>query len=831
ADKLPAKVLFKAALAARRAGDSATAEKWWKKMADKAGRGDLVFGARKVTLDQVRTEFEKAVALTTSGQNDWWLFHGNPARNAQGVGGIAYLEPRWRYDMVPVDNLGADQREKADADKKIREYVTAAIASLEGKPVLPAFFPVAANGKLLIRTYDGVHALSLRAQETAEGPRQAGDLCWVSTSDGGLYSMIAKPDRRDTLRQWYEQNYHQGQGLTGVFFENSTVGTLSHDGQRVYIIDDLAVPPHPSMTQMNFGGHISYGAFADQVNYNALRAIDIDSGKLLWSIGRVNRTPTKDKDDPAKEKIAGMEFTDTFFLGPPLPLAGKLYVLVEKSTELRLVCLDPGKLVDYQYTDDQGQNRPDQCPELVWQQSLGTANYPLPRDSLRRMQAAHLAYADGVLVCPTNAGVIVGVDLLSHSLVWAHSYRDPAQQPVNDEMQMFPGRFRGGRFITGNGLPLSADRWRPSTPIIQNGKVVFTAFDGDGGALHCLNLRDGRLLWHQKREDDDLYLAGIFGPRVLVVGKSHVRALNLDDGKELWKLPTGMPSGQGVASENIYYLPLACAADDAERKPAVLAINLATGKPLGPPAKSRKKEAVGNLLFVDGELISQTALVVTAFPELKRMLAEIDRRLKSNPTDPVGLTERGELYLDKGDLKAAVEDLRTALVNKPPDNVRDKARDKLHEGLTDLLQSDFGYAEKYLPEYRDLCRIDIPADADPATKQRRADERLRREANYLSLLGRGREQQGRLLDAFAAYEEFGALTGNKELVSVVDEPNTKSRPDVWSRGRIKGMLDRANAEQRKLLEGAIQKKWDAVRTAGDLDGVRRFVSVFGTHFK
>ena len=40
------------------------------------------------------------------------------------------------------------------------------------------------------------------------------------------------------------------------------------------------------------------------------------------------------------------------------------------------------------------------------------------------MQAAHLAYADGILVCPTNAGVVLGVDLLSHSLVWAHSYRD-----------------------------------------------------------------------------------------------------------------------------------------------------------------------------------------------------------------------------------------------------------------------------------------------------------------------------------------------------------------------------------------------------------------------
>jgi outer membrane protein assembly factor BamB len=832
AEKLSAKVLFKAALAARRAGDAATAEKFWKKMSDKAGRGELVFGTRKVTLDQVRNEFDKAVAASQGGLSDWPLFHGNPARNAQGVGGVAYLEPRWKFETAPLEVTSPDDRERADVNKIVHEYVEKANASLAGKPILPAFFPVSANGKLLIRTYRGVQAIALRAEETAEGTAPAGRELWESTADGGLYSMVAKPDRREALRQWYEQAYHQ-MGPAGVVFENSTVGTLSHDGQRVYVIDDLAVPPHPNMMQNNMA-HTGYQAFSELVQYNALRAIDIDSGKLLWSIGRFNKNGTKEKEDGKEKPIAGQEFVDTFFLGPPLALAGKLYVLVEKSTEFRLVCLDPGKLVDYQYVDDKGQPQPDQCPEVVWQQSLGTANYPLPKDSLRRMQAAHLAYADGVLVCPTNAGVILGVDLLSHSLVWAHSYRDQANQPVADEMQNF--RFRrglivGGQFVQGGGAPLSTDRWRPSAPVIQNGKVVFTAFDGDGGALHCLNLRDGRLLWHHKREDDDLYLGGVFGGRVVIVGRSRVRALNLVDGKDLWKLNTGMPSGQGTAGEDVYYLPLAAAADDQEKKPAVLAINLVTGKPIGPPAKSRKKEAIGNLLFVDGELVSQTALGVAAFPELKRMLAEIDRRLKENPTDPVGLTERGELYLDKGDLKAAVVDLRTALGNTPRPDTRDKARIKLYEALTDLLKVDFPAGERYLSEYRDLCRVDVPADADPAAKKRLADELVHREVNYLSLLGRGREQQGRLLDAFAAYEQFGALIGNKELVSTVDDPNTKSRPDVWSRGRINGMLDRADPEQRKLLEAAIEKRWDTVRGGTDLEALRRFISIFGTNLK
>jgi outer membrane protein assembly factor BamB/tetratricopeptide (TPR) repeat protein len=831
AAKLPTKVLFKAALAYRRMGDLANSDKVWKMMADKAGRGDLAFGSRKVTLDQVRAEFERAATqIAQAGQSDWWLFRGNPARNAQGVGGTAYLEPRWQYDMAPVDDFATDQQEQNQANRDIRKDIQKAFMGLEGKPILPAFFPISANGKLLVRTYDGVHAVSIRGEETADGRKKPGEMLWIQQDKDGLHALIANPEKRLTLQGWSEFYLNQSMGPVGVFFENSTIGTLAHDGKNVYFVDDLAVPPHPSLIQQaNFGNPTNYGKLNDDVQFSRLKAVNLEDGKLQWTIGDHRKHLGKEKDDAAKDVVAGLEFMDSYFLGPPLPLGGKLYVLVEKNTELRLLCLNPSRLVTFQNPNEE--DREEQCPELVWQQSLGTANLPVPRDSLRRMQASHLAYADGILVCPTNAGVIVGVDLLSHSLVWAHSYRDGVQQPGQDEMMNFR---RGGMFIRGGivqmgGGALTPDRWRPSAPIIQAGKVVFTAYDG--GELHCLNLRDGRLLWHVKREDDDLYLAGVFGSRVVLVGKGYARAVNLDDGKPLWKQPTGMPSGQGAASGDIYYLPLAWAADDAERKPAVLAINVSTGKPVAPPAKSRKKEPLGNLVFVDGELISQTALTVAAFPELKRMLAEIDHRLKENPTDPVGLTERGELYLDKGDLKGAVNDFRTALANKPSADVLGKAKTKLHEALTDLLQTDFPAAEKYLDEYHDLCRLPAPADADANTRLRLAEERLRREVNYLSLLGRGREQQGRLLDAFAAYEEFGTLTGNKELVSVVDEPNTKSRPDVWSRGRIKGMLDKASSDQRKLLDDAIEKKWAAIRSGGDLDAVRRFVSVFGTHSK
>src|SRR5205814_980908 len=151
-------------LAFRRAGDLEHADQVWRKMADKAGRGELTFGRQKVTVDQLRREFERAVTLyAQAGQNDWWVYRGNPARNAQGVGSTAYLEPRWQASLMSLDDTNPSaSREQVDATQYLRKLLDVAKTRLEGKPILPTFFPVAANGKLIFRAYDGVYAVSLK---------------------------------------------------------------------------------------------------------------------------------------------------------------------------------------------------------------------------------------------------------------------------------------------------------------------------------------------------------------------------------------------------------------------------------------------------------------------------------------------------------------------------------------------------------------------------------------------------------------------------------------------------------------------------------------------
>src|SRR5205823_8349574 len=95
-------------------------------------------------------------------------------------------------------------------------------------------------------------------------------------------------DYASSVEQWL-QSYEERS--THALFENSVVGTLSTDGQRVYAVDDLALPPYPS--NMPRGGRNQAlpdfpeytGGLAEAVESSRLLALDGASGELLWTAG------------------------------------------------------------------------------------------------------------------------------------------------------------------------------------------------------------------------------------------------------------------------------------------------------------------------------------------------------------------------------------------------------------------------------------------------------------------------------------------------------------------------------------------------------------------
>jgi outer membrane protein assembly factor BamB len=796
ADQLTPLALFKATLAFRRAGDDANrklAQETWKKLEAKIKREGLRVNDETVDPAQLQQELDRASALiAASSPFDWTMFRGNSTRTAKGRGSAPFLASKWQKSNLEHENLHTPARQVIQSSLEQQKYQP-------GATPLPAFFPIAAGGKVIYRSYVGIHAVDV----------QTGELAWESMTTAGLEALMHDFNKKQDVSTWLAQ-YKQA-GSQNILFENSMVGTLSTDNSRIYAVDDLAVPPHPGNQQFQpwggMPGQGMTGQLREVAERSRLVAIDLESGKLLWERG-------DPQHDDNKLQTAG-----AYFLGPPLPLGGKLFVLAEKNAELQLLCLEPTK------------------GEVIWTQTLATARDRLMLDVSRRLQAVHLAYDEGILVCPTNAGAVLGVDLLSRSLVWAYPYREKTPEPAQDDrarrvirngvvIQRFGGM--GGADWYTNLQKMPGD-WKMTAPIIAEGKVVFTA--PDGAAIHCLNLRDGDAVWREPRRDD-VYLAGIFDGKVLLVGKHTCRALHLSNGKEAWKpvdLGTATaqvrPSGQGVASGSFYYLPL-----KNGDKGEVCKINIETGKVEGrSPAPGT--EVPGNLLFYEGNVISQTETTVTAYPQVEFQVAQIDQHLRDKPNDPVWLTERGKLHLFKGDLALAVADLHSALNHQPPAELVPTIRSRLYSTLTELLRDKFKEGQQYLAEYKELCGVPIPDKASPEERQKLAQEERQRLAGFYGLVAKGYEDEGRVVDAFQAYLDLGALAKNheNELVSIINAP-IQVKPEVWAQGKIAALIARLNPAQLKPLEEEIGRRWQAVLVSKDLKEERQFVAAYGELF-
>jgi outer membrane protein assembly factor BamB len=559
-DPKPA-ALYEAAVAFRKVGDSANAELAWKRLKDKLGKDGLLIEGRRLTARQVKQELDRVTSLTSSNASDWLLFQGNATRSGRGTGGQPDLtKSLWKRVTLVDRSEDGGEVDKGEEVKPLLERALKARMDDATAPILPGGFPIAVGDKAVYRTYAGVTAIYLTEVKDKQGQLEGkpGDIYWKSTElDGSLGMLFHDPGLRPIVTNW-AQTYERAK-LAGILFENPMVGGLSADGRYVYTIDDLSLPPPPPQGPRPVKMP-THPKLAPLIAQNSLQAFNLNSGKIEWRLGNSWR-----KDDP---------FNGSHWLGAPLPLGGTLYALSETNAgELRLVCIEPTK------------------GKVLSVQPLARVEDRFRGDLRRRTQPVHLAYSDGVLVCPTHAGAVLGVDLGTQSVIWGYTYRQ-ARPPV-----------------TAKGLPLLAEppSWRNTAPVIVDGKVVFNA--PDEGSVHCLNLRDGSLVWRSPKDESDLYLAGVQSGKVLVVGKTACRALDLASGKEAWKVDTGIPSGMGVTGGGTYYLPLRSAVESG--KAAVCALDVAKGRivrfiPAG-------AETPGNLVLHGGQLISQGPLAVTAY--------------------------------------------------------------------------------------------------------------------------------------------------------------------------------------------------------------------------
>lgn len=816
---LTSQTLLKAALAMRRGGDTAGEQLAWQRLARRGSQKIALGGSEARTPDDWKAMVGKAIPTRESGVQDWTVVGGDSRRSAQAMGGTPFLEPRWPAEstllerrFVPVqqrESITLPSERTLDTAKYFNDS-EAYLAKDRQQALIPASQPLAVTvgndsnriPMVIYRSHGGILARHLKT----------GAVLWANPLDWtidrmGLGGLLNKANQKRAIDEWLTQ-FIGNRLNTGILFENTSVGSLSSDATRVFTVVDFEVPPPPTSNGNMFDGNSSpYSRFGTDVSdallHNRTEAYHLTSGKLLWTAG-------------GRSETAG-ELADSHFLGPPLPVGDKLYQLNEKQQELRLVILDPA------------------TGALVGLQRLCTTRNRLQADLSRRMQAAHLSYADGILVCPTNAGVILGIELLGNSFVWAYPYMAPGDAP--EGMAIQPGIPPGmiippGRVIIRpgiNGIPMMPQqamraRWKVTPPIITGGKVIFAAPDAD--AIHCISLRDGSLIWTHKRTDDDLYLGGVVAGRALIVGKKNVRALEVEgSGKVAWTISTGTPSGMGAISDNQFFLPLRDSGPG--RDPEVCVIDVTKGEAIA-HTRSRKKAMPGNLVFHDGEMISQTATSVAVYPQLSVKLAQIDDLIRKNPVDPVGLTERGDLRLDKGDWAGAVSDLVTALKNSPPPEILPRTREKLFEAMCEYSRRDFNAAEAFLAEFKSTCDVAPPAMATNAQEEEARRESRRRHSAYLCQLAAGRESQKRWTEAFDIYLEVATLLGGGELYAVLDDPMVRAAGDTWAQGRIASMMAKVSASDRIPLEAKVAARLERARLPDIAIGeLRALAGIFG----
>ncbi|MFN0196384.1 MAG: PQQ-binding-like beta-propeller repeat protein, partial [Planctomycetaceae bacterium] len=561
------------------------------------------FGSRTLDEDRafVTSTPEKDLVPGRSGPENWALRGGLPTRNGSGPLGSPHWEPVWQAPTLFRQSTDASERQndvnatwKKMRDKQRRDRGLS----------IPAAQPLVVGETVLYRSLTHLSAVDLAT----------GQLKWesfvIDPAANVLMNQYANLEMQATTAR--ESPFEAYLRYRAWFL--ATTSTLSSDGNLVYVLDDI--------------GHIRTSSMDRRTQipplmprgFNRLLAFDANSGKLRWEAG----------DDRGDYEL---ELAGAYFLGPPLPLDGMLYCLMKDGDELILLVLNA------------------QTGEREWELSLLAAP-AVPQIRKLSVDGLSPSYSQGVLICPSDTGVLTAVDIVHRELVW--SFVDPLLSQTDEAMARMAMQRQHGQEVF-MGMPSSliyglADRtWLDGLPVIAGGNLLVTLPESHD--LYCLSLIDGKLKWNVPR-DRGLFIGTASGGQVLVVEEHQLQSYRLSDGAPVWPQPIQLPAapcGRGLRSGNIYQLPI--------EKQEILHIDLQSGQILSRAAVPPDVE-LGNLIGAHGAVVSQASNSVTAFQRLDVTWGRLNETLAKQPDDAEALAIRGEIRLSLGAEEAGLNDLR-----------------------------------------------------------------------------------------------------------------------------------------------------------------------------
>ncbi|HUT10720.1 MAG TPA: PQQ-binding-like beta-propeller repeat protein [Thermoguttaceae bacterium] len=657
-------------------------------------------------------------------EQGWPMFGGDPTRCASADAGSPFLRAELLSDL-------SGQKWFAEIARKMhREYLD------EHRVALPRLHPLVVGESIVLRSATDLKALDF----------DTGQLQWESPLDDPLRHFI----RSENRPQGAADEASFSTGLRRRLLGDATFGTVSSDGYFVFAIEDLHFAFHEDCQRLvvmpDGRRRLDPGLLK---RHNLLTAHDLQTGKVRWEIG-------------GPSNVEGVRQPDTFFLGPPLPLGGRLYVPAEVGTQTTLLELDAetGETIGRLTLAEEDRQRP--IP-ISWMTSL----LWLARSS--RAHGLSPSYADGVLICCTPDQQVVAVDLATWTRRW--SYRVPMREPTTLDAN--------ARFAMMNGFyrpepPDLPDRWADAAATIAEGRLLLTLPNAD--ELVCLNLADGRLRWSLER-GDGLYVGGVDRGRVVVVGCGSVRAVKLADGTDAWPPvalpPEALPSGRGFLGKGRYHLPLSTA--------EVATIDLHAGRLL---ARSRSPDGIipGNLVALGDSVLSQHVDGVRHFQPLSQREQDLATALQRRPDDAGALADYAEILLCQGRIGEGVEHLRRALDIQPTPRARELLAHAMTEGL----------------------RVDRAAFRELSGQVESWIDRPETQARFLRELAAAHQQAGDISAATDAYLKLIALgepAGGNELEHF--GASWVARRDRWVQARLAELHAAAEPSRRAEIDRKI----------------------------
>jgi tetratricopeptide (TPR) repeat protein len=458
-------------------------------------------------------------------------------------------------------------------------------------------------------------------------------------------------------------------------------------------------------------------------------------------------------------------------LGAPIPHEGDLYALAEIKGQIVLVVLN----------SDNGQ--------LKWQQQLvQVEGTNISMDVRRRVAGATPSIAGNVLVCPTGNGAVIAIDVTTRSLLWGYQYTDVVNVAISP-------------YSTTNTHQIG-NRWVDYAPTIVDGRVLLTP--AESGKLYCLDLVTGKPAWTEKPRENHLFTACVHKGVAVMATMDGLVGMRLADGGKAWVLKLGRtPTGRGFQNGKLYYYPAG---------KTLFVIDIEEGKII---KEVKTQQPLGNLICYGDKVISQSPTEVVAYYQSEPLRERIPLRLKENPEDVEALALLGQLHLNDGDRRAAIETFRKAHKLSPEDATTQKL---LFTTLLESLQSDFDHAAPLMAELQKLIR-------HPEQK-----------VAYLRLLAVGYQKTGQTVKAMKSYVELTELEQSRQLnIDPTKIPlehiaeNLMVRGDRWLRQRLVELLASTPAADKAEITKLVNDQWKKVNDQGSIRATRQFVAYFGTH--